>query len=252
VDKFAAAEDRNDSLADLEKRGADLPALAVDAQVSSSGLSTQLRVPRPESVPADNRPHRVRVAEIALPLDPTHVAVPKNATRFFVQAKPKNTAAFAILAGAAQVFVGNDFVGRIAIGDTPIGEKLDLSLGADPGITIERRQEKADREGPGFLGSRARWTYKYRITIKNSSAATGDAQVEVIEPIPISRDDRIKVSLDTAEPAFLRGADEDRERETQGFVKWRFSVAKGEERVIQITYVVSAPQDLRITGLDQL
>ena len=201
--------------------GSPAPALAVDAEVFASGLATQLRVPRAESVPADNRPHRVRVAEVPFKLEPIHVTVPRLATRAFVQAKPKNTAAFPVLGGVAQVFVGNDFVGKINVPETPIGEPLELALGADPGITIERRQEKADREGPGFLGSRVRYTYQYRITVKNVSAATGPATVEVVEPIPISRDDRIKVEVTSCEPPFLRGAKEDRERESQGFLRWR-------------------------------
>jgi uncharacterized protein (TIGR02231 family) len=233
--------------------GADAEAIAlpVDAQVFASGLSTQLRVPRAESVPADNRPHRVRVAEASFKLEPTHLVVPRLATRAFVQAKPKNTAPFPVLAGLAQVFVGNDFVGKIALAETPVGEPLELALGADPGITVERRQEKADREGPGFLGSRVRWTYQYRIAVKNVSAATGAATFEVAETIPISRDDRIKVEVTSSEPPFLRGAKEDRERETQGLLRWRLPAAPGEERVIQLTYVVSAPEDLRIDGLER-
>jgi uncharacterized protein (TIGR02231 family) len=226
------------------------PPLALDAEVASSGLATQLRVPRAETVPADNRPHRVRAAEVPLELTPVHVTVPKAATRAFVQAKPVPKAGFPILAGQAQVFVGNDFVGKITLADTPIGEKLELSLGADPGLTIERRQEKADRQGPGFLGSRATWTFRYRITVKNASAATGAATVEIVETIPVSRDDRVKVEVESSEPAFERGEKEDRERETQGILRWKLPVARGEERAIVVTYTVTAPEDLTINGLD--
>lgn len=228
------------------------PPLPVDAQVASSGLATQLRVPRPENLPADGRPHRVRVAEVALPLEPIHVAVPRLASRAFVQAKPKNTAAFPILAGPAQVFVGNDFVGKVQVEETPVGEAIVLALGADPGITVERKQEKADREGPGFLGSRVRWTYRYRITVKNTGAATGPALVEVAETIPVSRDDRIRVEVESSEPAFLRGAQHDRDRETQGILRWSLALAPGEEKVVALTYVVSAPEDVAVDGLEPL
>jgi uncharacterized protein (TIGR02231 family) len=248
----ADAKSAGDDLHDAEKAGMPAPAspLPVDAEVASSGLATQLRVPRAETVPADNRPHRVRAAEVPLELTPVHVTVPKAATRAFVQAKPVPKAAFPILAGQAQVFVGNDFVGKIALADTPIGEKLELSLGADPGLTIERRQEKADRQGPGFLGSRATWTFRYRITVKNASAATGAATVEIVETIPVSRDDRVKVDVESSEPAFERGEKEDRERETQGILRWKLPVARGEERAIVVTYTVTAPEDLTIAGLD--
>lgn len=231
---------------------AESPApLAVDANIISSGLSTQFVVPRAEDVPADGRPHRVRVADVSLTLDPIHVATPKLASRAFVQAKPKNTSAFPILMGEAQVFVGNDFVGRSRLPEVPIGELIELSLGSDPGITIERIKEKADREAPGFLGSRVKWTFTYRINVKNTGAATGAANVEIVEAIPVSRDDRVKVEINKSEPAFLRGEKEDKDRETNGFLKWRLALAPGESKSITISYIVTVPEDLQILGLEK-
>jgi uncharacterized protein (TIGR02231 family) len=225
-----------------------------DAEVSSSGLSTQLRVPRPESIPADGRPHRIRVSEVSINLEPTHRSVPKLATRAIVKSKVANPAPFAILAGSAQVFVGNDFVGRITLPEVPSGEKFDLYLGADPGIVVERKQEKPAREAPGFLSSRVKWTYSVRITAKNVSAATGEATLEIEDQIPVSRDDRIKVEIEKCDPPFLQGPQEkdvDRERETQGILRWRLRVKPGEEKVIALVFTVTQPEDQTILGLER-
>ncbi len=230
--------------------GPEGPTLKADAEVLSSGLSTQLRVPRPELVPADGLPHRVRVGEIALALAPVHVSVPKLATRAFVRANPKNTSSLPILAGMAQVFVGNDFVGRVSVPDTLPGEEMKLHVGADPGVTVERKQERADREAPGFLQSRVTWTFAYRITAKNVSAATGEATVEISESIPVSRDDRIRVEVTKSDPPFVRGEKEDKERTSDGTLLWKLTLKPGEERAIQLAYTVTAPEDLTVQGLE--
>lgn len=227
------------------------PPLPRDAEVSASGLATQFRVPRPETVPADGRPHRVRVTEAKLVLAPAHVAIPVRANRAFVRAKPKNTSGFPILAGPAQVFVGNDFAGRVSIPETLQGEEMTLYMGADPGITIERKQDKANREAPGFLQSRVKWTYGYRITVKNVSAATGPATVEVTEPIYVSRDDRIRVEIEKSQPEFVRGEKEDKARESEGLLQWRLALKPGEERTIELVYTVTAPEDLSVMGLER-
>ncbi|MBI3817263.1 MAG: DUF4139 domain-containing protein [Planctomycetes bacterium] len=230
---------------------ADLKETETDAFVASSGISTQLKVPRNEDVPADGRPHRVRVTEVTLPLEPIHTAVPKLTSRAFVQAKPKNTAGFPILAGPAQVFVGSDFVGRSNLAEVPAGEPIELSLGADPGITVERIKDKADREAPGFLGSRVKWTFKYRIIVKNVAAATEAANVEISETIPVSRDDRIKVDIANSDPPHLRGEKEDKDRESKGILKWRLPLARGESKTITISYTVSVPEKLEVAGLEK-
>lgn len=249
ADKDLAEDERADAFAAAAP--AAPPPLERDAQVSKSGLSTQMRVPRPETVPADGRPHRVRVSESKTELRPIHEATPKLATRAFLKAKPKNAAAHPLLAGPTQVFAGNDFVGRMALPDVLTGEEFDLYLGADPGVVVERRREKADREAPGFLSSRVTWTFAYRITAKNVSAVTGPATVEIVEPVPVSRDDRVKVEIEKANPTFLRGEKEDRERESLGFLRWRVTLKPGEERVIDLSYTVSAPEDLAVLGLDR-
>jgi hypothetical protein len=74
--------------------------------------------------------------------------------------------------------------------------------------------------------------------------------VEIVETIPVSRDDRVKVDVESSEPAFERGEKEDRERETQGILRWKLPVGRGEERAIVLTYTVTAPEDLTINGLD--
>ncbi|MBL8696479.1 MAG: mucoidy inhibitor MuiA family protein [Planctomycetes bacterium] len=249
ADRVAAVESESSMEPSAGAPGA--PSLRRDAEVSASGLATQFRVPRPETVPADGRPHRVRVTEAKLALAPAHVAVPVRANRAFVRAKPKNTSGFPILAGPAQVFVGNDFAGRITVPETLQGEEMTLYMGADPGITIERKQDKANREAPGFLQSRVKWTYGYRITVKNVSAATGPATVEVTEPIYVSRDDRIRVEIEKSQPEFLRGEKEDKARETEGLLQWRLALKPGEERTIELVYTVTAPEDLSVMGLER-
>ncbi|MBI3817262.1 MAG: mucoidy inhibitor MuiA family protein [Planctomycetes bacterium] len=234
-----------------EAAPAESPAPVIDATIASSGLATQLKVPRNEDVPADGRPHRVHITEIKLQLEPLYTTIPKLMTRAFVRAKPKNIAGFPILAGTAQVFAGSDFVGRSSLAETQIGEPIDLSLGADPGITIERIKDKGDREAPGFFGSRVTWTFTYRVILKNTSAATGIANIEVTETVPVSRDDRIKVDIANSDPPFARGEKEDKDRESKGQVKWNLALARGESKTIIYTYTVSAPENINIDGVEK-
>jgi len=225
------------------------PSAPAVASVEDRGISVQFRIPRRESVPSDGEEHAVLVGEAALELTPEYVAAPKAAERVFLTAKTKNTSAYPLLAGMASVFFGADFVGRAPLGDVQPGDTFDVYLGQDPAITVERKKVREYREGPGFLGSDETITYEYEIRAKNRKAAGPRARVVVKEPVPISRDDRIKVKVVEAKPSPLTGEEADREREQDGFWRFPLDLASGEEKVVRVVYAISFPKGTSIEGL---
>jgi uncharacterized protein (TIGR02231 family) len=225
------------------------PSAPAVASVEERGISVQFRIPRRETVPSDGEEHAVLVGEAALELTPEYFAAPKAAERVFLTAKTKNTSAFPLLAGLASVFFGPDFVGRAPLGDVQPGDSFDVYLGQDPAITVERKKVREYREGPGFLGSDETITYEYEIRAKNRKTSGPRARVLVKEPVPISRDDRIKVKILEAKPDPLRGEEADREREQDGFWKFPLDLAPGEEKVVRLVYAVSFPKGTSVAGL---
>ena len=117
----------------------------------------------------------------------------------WLRGRAVNTSDWTILPGRASVYFGADYIGAATLPAVKPGEDIELRLGPDPGLELERMQMENLLKGPGVFGSRATrqesWRVRIRTTARPRPDPDGRATVIVQEALPRSTDDRVKVEL---------------------------------------------------------
>lgn len=214
------------------------PVLAVHAQVVEGTVAASWRLGRPTAVPGDGTPHRTTVAAFDLPARLDHVTAPALAPDVHLRATVTNTSGQVLIAGPVSTFLDDAFVGTTAIEQTAPGADIELALGVDDRVVVERElaERTAHRARFGSTrGATERWTIE--VTNRRSAAAT----VLVRDRLPVSRHADIKVADVTITP-------QPAEPDDLGRLEWRAEIAPGATWRASYTFSVEHPKDVQVAG----
>jgi uncharacterized protein (TIGR02231 family) len=214
------------------------PLLERVATVEQGVAAATYRPARPVAVPADGDSYRATVAVLEFSAALDYVTAPVRAAEAHLRATVVNTSAHTLLPGPAAVFHGGDFVGGTQLSSWAPGERIELALGLDDRVRVER---KLVRRGAtkAALGSTRRREVEHRITVANHTPGT--ARVTVLDQLPVSRDEAITVREPRLEPAPV-------ERSDLGELTWRLELAPGESREIVTGVRVELAKGVELAG----
>ncbi len=200
-------------------------------------------VPGQKTVPADGQEHRLVVAKLMLDARKKFTTVPKLDPKVYVTAKCKNSSDYILLPGKVSVFQGNEFVGTQWIRE-PIafGEEFTVAMGPVKLFDVERKRTKEFSERTGIIGQNKREQFTYEITISNNSAKP--ATVEVVDQIPVSADEDIKVVDVRFEPS-----PDETDRDFEGQLIWSVELEPNQKRRITFSFAVKYPKNVVVEGL---
>jgi len=250
---FEALGYTEDSLSEEEKsKDLGLAWKPAFAGVEDAGLSVRFRLPRRETVESRREVSVLSVGRSMLEMELEHVAVPSLSELVWMRGTAENTSAWDMLPGPASVFVAGEFVGRASMGLVPAGGELELPLGPDRGMSIERSLVDNEAGGAGFLRSRSTDVEGWSIVLANfggvGARPGGSVRVIVQEVLPKSQDDRLRIDVGSATPAVSKDGRFARDREEKGILTWVLDVPKGSESEIRWTRELAWPKDLRVSG----
>ncbi|HEU4421696.1 MAG TPA: mucoidy inhibitor MuiA family protein [Pilimelia sp.] len=208
------------------------------AAVEQGVAAATYRPARPIAVPADGTAHRATVAVFELPVTLDYVTAPVRAPEAHLRATVVNGSGHTLLPGPAAVFHGGDFVGATSLPIWAPGEEVELALGLDDRVRVERKliRRTATRAA---LSSTRRRDVEYRTTITNHTPRA--ARITVLDQLPVSRDDAIVVRETVAEPTPA-------ERTDLGVLTWRFDLEPGQSREVVLGLRVEVARGAELTG----
>ncbi|WP_175136792.1 mucoidy inhibitor MuiA family protein [Achromobacter animicus] len=210
------------------------------AQVQNASTSASFQIKNPATLLSDNTTQRVAIATTQLPATLQYQSTPGLRETVYLTAQASNNTDFPFLAGPLNTFLDDAFVASGAMKAVMPGEKLELALGADDGISIKRQLVNRYTESTGFSGSGKRVTYEYKITVKNNKATK--EQVSFADRLPISRNEKIVVKL-------LSPSERDIKREEDGKLVWDWELEPGKSRETVLKFSVDYPGDVAVFGL---
>jgi uncharacterized protein (TIGR02231 family) len=213
------------------------------ASVEQGLLSATFRAARSESVDGSGQARKVSLAKFPLKAEIVRSAAPRIEAAAFLTAKAVNETGFPLLPGLAGVYVGDEFAGRAAIPATPPGGEIELAFGADDRIEIDRKVLERRRESSGLVSKDEVYRYRVRIAVKNRYASP--VALKLLDLVPVSRDEKIKIELLQGSAAPTR---EDPER--PGVRVYELALGPREERAIELRYEVRYPRGFPIAGLE--
>jgi uncharacterized protein (TIGR02231 family) len=216
------------------------PVEQATAQVQSEATSASFQIKNTATLLSDNTTQRVAIATAKLPATLQYQSTPALREAMFLTAHASNNTDFPFLAGSLNTFLDDAFVAASTMKAVMPGEKLELALGADEGISIKRQLVNRFTESTGFSGSGKRVTYEYKITVKNNKATK--EQVSFKDRLPISRNEKIVVKL-------LSPADREIKREEDGKLVWDWEMEPGKLRETVLKFSVDYPGDVEVSGI---
>lgn len=216
-----------------------MAAVEATANVDSSGAAVTYNLPGRVSIPGDGAPHKVTVARYSLPPKLDYVTAPKLVQAAYRRAKSINDSPYTLLPGAANLFADEEFIGAASLKLTAPQAEIELYLGADDRVKIEREIKRQEVEKT-LIGGKRRVHYGYEIRLEN--LLTTSAQVTVHDQMPVPRHEEIKVRLESAEPKPTQQSE-------LNLLDWELILAAKEKRTIRFDFVVEYPQTLEVFGL---
>ncbi len=213
---------------------------ADSATVSESGASLTYHLPARADIPGNNDPCKVTIGVISLRPDSDYVTAPKQEPVCYRRATIKNDSLYTLLPGPAQLFEGDEYLGATRLEFVAPQQKFELALGADERLRVERELAARDVDKAFLLGDRKRIRYAY--TIKLENLRDTPQVIFVRDQLPVSRDEQIKVKLDSADPKATEHSDLNQ-------LEWKLTLDQGAKQTIRFDFTVEFPKTLDVVGL---
>jgi uncharacterized protein (TIGR02231 family) len=153
----------------------------------------------------------------------------------------KNEFAFPILPGKVNVFIDGKYVSSSSFNKILPGDSFDVSFGVDEAVRVERKLKRKFTEYTGLVGKNVKISYEYEIEVQNGKGR--EISIEVRDNFPISRNEKIKVVLESP-----RG--EEAQIGDDGIIRWRFNLPVGGKKILSVKFYVEFPKDLKVVGLE--
>jgi uncharacterized protein (TIGR02231 family) len=228
-------------VADAAGEMKDVDASFAGATIEAGATSASFKIAVSSSVPSDNSPQKVPITSASLKATPEYLTVPKRQAAAFLTSKVVNSSDFPFLAGAMNVFLDGTFVATSSLRTVMAGEKFDLALGVDDGISIKHKRVNKFTEDTGLTNSGKRITYEYLITVQNNKKTS--ERVIVADQVPLSRNEKVVVKLLSPDAKEVKPTDE-------GTLKWSLDLKPGEKRELTVKFTVEYANDVNVTGLE--
>lgn len=199
--------------------------------LSESQLNTNYEIDLPFDIPSDGVAYSVNIKEEKLSVQCQHFAVPKMDEDAFLLAKLARWDSLSLLPGQANVIMDNIYLGKSYLNPNTTEDTLQLSLGRDKRISIDR---KVVKEIKGTKKSDKKTEiFSQEITIRNNKKQ--EIQLELKDQYPISKVPEVEVILNENGKAMV-------DPET-GILTWNIKLQPGETQKIKFTYQIKYPKD---------
>jgi uncharacterized protein (TIGR02231 family) len=215
------------------------PAAVAVAEVRAEGPAIAFVAPGAPSIPADGSPHKIFLGSQVFPAPLDWITAPKVEAHVYRRAKVQNTSPAILLPGKGSLFYGDTFIGTTAVPETPPQAEFEAYLGVDEQMKVEREMTDRTVEKGGIIGQVRRMQVAYRVLVHSYRAER--VPLTVLDQLPVSRNEGIKVKLLHSEPSVEPGE--------MGELRWEFSLAAGEERPLAFELQIDMPLEGQVVGL---
>lgn len=210
------------------------PAQERQASIEAQPFQAVYAIAGRVAVPSTNEMKRVQIDDMALEPTLTVRTVPKAEAKAYLYAKLTMAAGTPVLPGPVALFRDSIFVGN---GQLPLlapGEEHELGFGVDDLVRVRHAIAEQTHGESGWVSTSKTDVRNYRITVKNMHRRP--IQVRVLDQIPVSQKEAIKIELLGRTQPTRRNVDEKR-----GVLAWDMTLAPDAENVVEFGYRVTWP-----------
>src|SRR6056297_365935 len=203
----------------------------IPLQTEESLMNFEFVIDQAYSIPNGTNKRTLEMKTQTVDAEFHYYAVPKLDELAYLVAGITGWQEYQLIAGEAQVYYENTFIGSSLIDPSTSSDTLSFSLGPDKNISIERELIKDFSENR-FFGSRTEVTKAYRFRVQNNKSTA--VSISLVDQIPISKIE--KVEVDVLETSGAKPYPE------SGKVEWTLELKPGEKAERILRYQVTVPK----------
>lgn len=213
----------------------------------SYGAVVEYGLPEPITLASDGTTQKVFLNSTELTAKIYNIAVPAINQDVFREAELINKTTAPLLPGELNIFNDGRFVGKAQIDLIQPEQKFKLSLGLAEQLQVNRKLVKRFEDDSGLIRQIRRIRDDFEIEIFNNS--TKEAEILILEPVPLSRNELITVNIVDQTPQSKPDTDSARLTNIEGVLEWTQVLAPSSKSKITYGTVVEFPAKERVEGL---
>ena len=202
-----------------------------EVNVNENEINVEFVIEARQNIPSDGKEHICAIQTYNVPATYKYHTVPKIEQAAFLLAKITDYGKYNMLAGPANIFFDDMYIGQTQLNPSVSSDTLLISLGRDERIVVKRIRV-LDKSSKKFIADSQKDSYVWETTIRNNKGAAID--IEVLDQIPLSRRDEIKVEL-----LDYQGAEYTKEF---GKLFWNYTIKPNDSKKIRYSYSVEYPK----------
>jgi hypothetical protein len=242
-------EELHEALASARRGAADLadfPASTRDVAEAAGAFDARIDADGLVDVPSDGRPRGVPLLAREGAVTMALVVVPRESDQAVRSATLRNPLGVPVLAGPADVYLGDEFLVTSRLETVPAGGDLVVGLGVEEALKVARNTRFTESTQGLLFGT---LSLEHRVEVEIASRLATRVDVEVRERVPVIADDEkdISVDLGEAEPPW-EDYEQTPEHPLRGGKRWRFALDPGETRRVSYSYAIRIDSKHELAG----
>ncbi|HOY48302.1 MAG TPA: DUF4139 domain-containing protein, partial [Flavobacteriales bacterium] len=216
---------------DKEQEDSFVDAFDYNAEVSESEINVEFAIDARQTIKSDGKEHICAIQSYTVPATYKYHTVPKLEQAAFLLAKITDYGKYNMLSGPANIFFDDMYIGQTHLNPKVSSDTLLVSLGRDERIVVKRIRV-LDKNSKRFIADSQKDVYTWETIIRNNKGTPID--IEVLDQVPLSRRDEIKVELNDKQGAEYT--------EEFGKLFWNYTVKPNDSKKIRFSYTVEYPK----------
>lgn len=194
--------------------------------------SFEFAIKVPCTIPSDGQTHHVGVQDQQLAAQYRYYCSPKLDLDAFLFAKVTGWEALNLLPGPAHIYFEGTYVGESELDLSTAGDTLDLSLGRDQGVSVQRTKRK-DFSQKQTVGNKRTDNISWELIVRNNKAQP--VELTITDQFPVAARSEIEVDLLESSSA--------RVNEEKGLLTWKKTLDPRTSAQWVFTYSVKYPKE---------
>ena len=207
--------------------------------VNFSGTQIEYNIDLPYSIPSLKEPKLIDIQRITLPASYDYYCYPKADKDVFLMCHFKSIGNQNFLPGNGQVYFEGKSIGKTFLDPFSTRSTLDLSLGRDVSVLVERKLLKKF-SSETKIGDKIKKERSYEINIKNNKSISID--LKLVDQIPVSNNKGINVEL-------IESSEADYNRQ-KGKLVWKLKIDPTQTIKKSFNYSIKHPENKPVYGLN--
>lgn len=189
----------------------------------------------PYTVINDGQKRAVEMKQQEIPAAFEYFCVPKKEKKAYLMAHVTNWLDYNLMDGEVNLYYEGTYTGKTAFRLAGAEDTLNISLGHDKGIIINRTQIK-DFTKKQILSDKKSVSAAYEILVRNNKKFPVNITVE--DQAPVTTDKEISIEDTSFEGGQLE--------EGSGKVNWKLNVEPGKEKKLNLSYTIKYPKSYHL------